>query len=101
VTSNYTLTLSCRNRPGLVASVAGAIFHNGGDILDAQQFDDRETGRFFMRVAFETSRPRQELEDSMAQLMREREMVWRMPSSREKQKVNWTWKWRGSSPIIP
>jgi formyltetrahydrofolate deformylase len=48
----FVLTLSCPNRPGIVAAVANALFDRGGDILDAQQFDDALSGRFFMRVGF-------------------------------------------------
>ncbi len=47
------LTLSCDDRPGLVATVAGFLFEKGANILEAQQFDDRDAGRFFMRVLFE------------------------------------------------
>ena len=46
------LTLSCRNRPGIVAAVSARLFEAGYNILDAQQFDDVETGLFFMRVVF-------------------------------------------------
>ena len=46
----YILTLSCTNRPGIVAAVSGSLFQNGGDIVEAHQFDDDTTGRFFMRV---------------------------------------------------
>jgi formyltetrahydrofolate deformylase len=46
------LTLSCANRPGIVAKVSSALFEGGFNILDAQQFDDTETGNFFMRVVF-------------------------------------------------
>jgi formyltetrahydrofolate deformylase len=46
------LTLSCANRPGIVAKVSSALFAGGFNILDAQQFDDTETGNFFMRVVF-------------------------------------------------
>jgi len=49
------LTLSCPDRPGIVASVSAFLFANGQNILDAQQFDDVETGRFFMRVVFEAA----------------------------------------------
>jgi formyltetrahydrofolate deformylase len=52
MSSTFILVLSCANRPGIVSSVAGAISRNRGDILEAQQFDDPETGRFFMRVEF-------------------------------------------------
>ncbi|HWW64792.1 MAG TPA: formyltetrahydrofolate deformylase [Sphingomonadaceae bacterium] len=53
MTNPHILTLSCDDRPGLVASVSGLLFENGGNILEAQQFDDVETGRFFMRVVFD------------------------------------------------
>src|SRR5271154_5255836 len=48
----HILTLSCANRPGIVAKVSTALFDGGFNILDAQQFDDTETGDFFMRVSF-------------------------------------------------
>ncbi len=53
--SNRTaiLTLSCPDRPGIVAAVSTLLFEAGCNILDAQQFDDIETGRFFMRVVFD------------------------------------------------
>ncbi|MEH3147046.1 MAG: formyltetrahydrofolate deformylase [Methylobacterium frigidaeris] len=46
------LTLSCRNVPGIVAGVSGSLFEAGCNILEAQQFDDVGSGRFFMRVEF-------------------------------------------------
>ena len=51
-TDTFVLTLSCRNRPGIVATVATHLFQNDANIQEAQQFDDTETGRFFMRVVF-------------------------------------------------
>jgi formyltetrahydrofolate deformylase len=50
--ARHILTLSCLNRPGIVAKVATALFDGGFNILDAQQFDDVETRDFFMRVVF-------------------------------------------------
>lgn len=47
------LTLSCPDRTGIVARVAALLYERGANILDAQQFDDAETGRFFMRVVFD------------------------------------------------
>ena len=52
----HILTLSCANRPGIVAKVSAALFDGGFNILDAQQFDDTETGDFFMRVEFNAAR---------------------------------------------
>jgi formyltetrahydrofolate deformylase len=51
--ARYVLTLSCADRPGIVAKVSMALFEGGFNILEAQQFDDVETGNFFMRVAFD------------------------------------------------
>jgi formyltetrahydrofolate deformylase len=50
--AQYVLTLSCPNRPGIVAAVSTHLFRNGCNILDANQFDDTESDRFFMRVVF-------------------------------------------------
>lgn len=47
------LTLSCRDRAGIVHAVSGFLFEQGGNILEAAQFEDTTTGLFFMRVAFE------------------------------------------------
>jgi len=47
------LTLSCPDQPGIVARVSAFLFERGCNILDAQQYDDEETGRFFMRVVFD------------------------------------------------
>lgn len=49
----YVLTLSCGDRPGLVAGVAAVLASAGGNITEAQQFNEAATGRFFMRVVFE------------------------------------------------
>ena len=48
----FVLTLSCPDRPGIVSAVSTFLAHNGQNILDAQQFDDIETNKFFMRVVF-------------------------------------------------
>ncbi|RBP02326.1 formyltetrahydrofolate deformylase [Roseiarcus fermentans] len=48
----HILTLSCPNKPGIVAKVSAVLFDGGFNILDAQQFDDTLTGTFFMRVVF-------------------------------------------------
>ncbi|QUT04718.1 formyltetrahydrofolate deformylase [Sphingobium phenoxybenzoativorans] len=50
--SSYLLTLSCPNQPGIVARVTAKLFEHGGNILEAHQFDDTETGRFFTRILF-------------------------------------------------
>ena len=48
----YTLTVTCPSTRGIVAAVAGFLAGKGCNITDSSQFDDVETGRFFMRVSF-------------------------------------------------
>jgi formyltetrahydrofolate deformylase len=50
---NYILALSCVDHPGIVAAVSSSLARHGGNIVEAQQFDDLDTGRFFMRIAFQ------------------------------------------------
>ncbi|MFA7588294.1 MAG: formyltetrahydrofolate deformylase [Novosphingobium sp.] len=53
MTEAQILTLSCRDKPGITARVTSYLFGHGGNILDAQQFNDQDTGSFFMRVEFD------------------------------------------------
>jgi formyltetrahydrofolate deformylase len=53
----FLLTLSCPNQPGIVARVTAEIFQYRGDIEEAHQFDDKETGRFFTRIVFSLPSP--------------------------------------------
>jgi formyltetrahydrofolate deformylase len=50
---DYILTLSCPDRTGIVYRVSGLLFESDCNILDAQQFGDEESGRFFLRVHFD------------------------------------------------
>jgi len=52
MSTSYILTITCDDSPGIVASVTTALYQAGANITEAQQFDDPETGRFFMRVVF-------------------------------------------------
>ena len=51
-TNDYILTLSCPDRMGIVHRVSGLLLAHEGNIIDAQQFGDEQTGRFFLRVHF-------------------------------------------------
>lgn len=50
--NTYVLTLSCQDRPGIVHAVSGFLFQHGGNIEEAAQYNDHDTGLFFMRVQF-------------------------------------------------
>lgn len=64
----YTLTVACPSTRGIVAAVASFLAEKGCNITDSSQFDDVETGHFFMRVSFvsETGVELDELRDGMA-----------------------------------
>ncbi len=52
MTDGFVLTLSCPDRRGIVHAVSGFLLEQGGNILEAAQYDDPDTGLFFMRVHF-------------------------------------------------
>jgi formyltetrahydrofolate deformylase len=86
----HILTLSCDDRPGIVAKIASCLFEYGGNILDAQQFNDLQSDRFFMRVVFSISPDAPSypfLRDRLAMIAREYEMDWRLRSKAERTKV--------------
>jgi formyltetrahydrofolate deformylase len=52
MTTTYILTLSCPDRTGIVHAVSGFLLERGGNIEEAAQYNDHDTGLFFMRVQF-------------------------------------------------
>lgn len=50
--NKYILTVTCPSTRGIVAAISGHLARMGCNITDSAQFDDGETGRFFMRVSF-------------------------------------------------
>jgi formyltetrahydrofolate deformylase len=50
--AEYVLILSCPDRPGIVHAVSGFLVERGANIVESQQFGDRLTERFFMRIGF-------------------------------------------------
>ncbi len=53
----YVLTLSCQDRRGIVHAVTGFLLERGGNIEEAAQFNDADSGLFFMRVQFSCDEP--------------------------------------------
>jgi formyltetrahydrofolate deformylase len=48
------LSLSCDDKPGIVAAVTTELASLSANIAESNQFWDRMTNRFFMRIAFQT-----------------------------------------------
>lgn len=84
---DYVLTLHCEDRPGIVAAVATRLARCGGNITEAQQFDDRETGRFFMRVAFTVDRSIDEFKAGFPEEAQRFGMQWTLRAADERRKV--------------
>ena len=82
------LTLACPDRPGIVANVSTFLFERGCNILDAQQYDDEETARFFMRVVFDAPGVDDgSLKDAFAALAEGYAMRWTLRRRAERRKV--------------
>ncbi|MBR0555753.1 formyltetrahydrofolate deformylase [Ciceribacter sp. L1K23] len=85
--SKHVLTLHCVNRPGIVSAVTTSLFNAGGDIHEAQQFDDQETGRFFMRVAFSLGGTVEPLRQALDGELWRFNLTWTLRAADEKRKV--------------
>lgn len=73
------LTLGCADRPGITARVTAFLFERGCNILEAQQFNDRASKRFFMRVAFDPDGTKRErLREEFAAFASEFGMRWKL-----------------------
>jgi formyltetrahydrofolate deformylase len=51
-TREWVLTISCADRPGIVAAVTGRLADIGANISESAQYWDRGANRFFLRIAF-------------------------------------------------
>lgn len=82
------LTLSCCDRPGITARVTGLLFEQGGNILEAQQFNDLADGEFFMRVAFAPGGTTIDLyRAALAGLAAELDLRWTLRAASDKRRV--------------
>lgn len=81
------LTFSCEDRPGIVAKVTGCLFQAGANILEAQQFDDVESGRFFMRVVFAAEAGLEGMRGAIAPMASSLGMDWSLRDTSVKRRV--------------
>ncbi|WP_327315943.1 formyltetrahydrofolate deformylase [Streptomyces sp. NBC_01235] len=85
----YVLTLSCPDRKGIVHAVSSYLFMTGCNIEDSQQFGDRDTGLFFMRVHFSAEPPVtvDKLRASFAAIGDSFHMDWQINRADEKMRI--------------
>ncbi|MGV9850507.1 formyltetrahydrofolate deformylase [Streptomyces sp. NPDC003442] len=89
VPDQYILTLSCPDKQGIVHAVSSYLFMTGCNIEDSQQFGDRDTGLFFMRVAFRAVSPVKvkDLRASFAAVGDSFQMDWEIHRADEKMRI--------------
>ena len=88
--TQFILTLSCENRPGIVAAVATAIFEHGGNIRESQQFGDTESGRFFARIVLDHPENRLDiakLTETLGNVAARFAMTWTLRDRAQRQRV--------------
>jgi formyltetrahydrofolate deformylase len=76
--THWVLTLVCKDRPGIVHAISGAIVEASGNITESHQFTSEDTGRFFMRLQIESPVTRAELEQKIASVTKEFAMEWEL-----------------------
>jgi formyltetrahydrofolate deformylase len=89
--AGFVLTLSCTDAPGIVYAVSRFLVEHECNIIESQQFGDRSTATFFMRVHFEpTPGPEPALEalrSDFGAVATPFGMSWRLLDAGRKQRV--------------
>jgi len=73
------LLVNCRDRTGLVAALSGFVFNHGGNILDADQHAESDSGEFFMRLVWDLTGfaiPRDQIHSEIAKLAQRFDLKW-------------------------
>src|SRR5438094_5270239 len=84
------LLLSCPDKKGVVASVAGFIYQHGGNILHADEHGDHDSNTFLMRVEFDPAEldlPLSDLVRHVSRIASEFDMQWRLVLSDVRQRM--------------
>src|SRR5213082_490909 len=84
------LLLSCPDKKGVVASIAGFIYQHGGNILHADEHSDVDSGTFLMRVEFDPAEfdiPLNDFARPFGPIAASFEMDWRLAQSDYRQRM--------------
>lgn len=76
--------MSCRDRTGLVAALSSFVFEHGGNILDADQHAEAESGDFFMRLVWDLrdfALDREQIRRALAHLAERFALSWELTFS--------------------
>jgi formyltetrahydrofolate deformylase len=91
VEPTFSLLLVCPDRKGIVAAVATFLSEHDASIVEAKQFNDQLTKRFYMRAVFTAVGPRfvalAELRSKFATLASAYEMTWQIEDTAQRVRV--------------
>jgi formyltetrahydrofolate deformylase len=76
--THWIVTLVCRDQPGIVHAITGAIVEAAGNITESQQFSSDDTGTFFMRLQVESAASRETFEAALVPVTERFGMTWRL-----------------------
>ncbi|KAL2109777.1 hypothetical protein VUR80DRAFT_2042 [Thermomyces stellatus] len=86
--TDYILTLSCPDKPGIVHAITGVLARRSLNILDLRQFSDPVSARFFMRVHFgPTDLPAADLRALFDALVPDLQMTYDIRTAAQKTRV--------------
>ena len=85
----HILTVTCQSTRGIVAAITGFLAEKGCYIVDSSQFDDLDTGMFFMRLTFVSQEGAtiEEITSGFKPIEKQYGMVARFHDGAEKMKV--------------
>ncbi len=75
---HWVLTLGCKDRPGIVHALSGAIVSARGNITESQQFSSTDTGRFFIRLQIESALSQANFEAMIAPIADRLDAEWQL-----------------------
>jgi formyltetrahydrofolate deformylase len=91
VDSTFSLLLVCPDRKGIVAAVAGFLSEHDASIVEANQFNDQLTRRFYMRAVFTSAGPKfagiEQFRAEFAQVANSYDMTWQIEDTARRIRV--------------
>ncbi|SEP76048.1 formyltetrahydrofolate deformylase [Thalassovita taeanensis] len=87
--NSFALTVKCPSTRGIVAAISAYLTEQGCNISDSSQYDDFETGNFFMRTTFisETGATHDSLTETFAAIANDFGMEYAFHDASQKMKV--------------
>ncbi|MFC0220417.1 formyltetrahydrofolate deformylase [Pseudochelatococcus lubricantis] len=87
--TTFILTVTCKSTRGIVAAISTYLAGKGCNIIDSSQFDDLDTGRFFIRISFisEEGVGRPALIEDFGPIAETFGMTWNIHNARDRMKV--------------